>query len=129
MLAILVVAMVLEPDLQGSGTHRQLGLAACSLMATTGLPCPTCGMTTSFAWFSHGRWISSLVVQPFGFVLALICAMTFWAGLYVAVTGRPTHRLLRLIPIRWWLVPLVTMFVLAWAWRLFFAFSSRPLPA
>ena len=64
---------------RGAGTHGQLAgvpLAGrlakpCSLPAEYGLPCPTCGMTTTFALWMDGRPIAALVCQPFGFVLAL----------------------------------------------------------
>src|SRR6185312_12826777 len=49
--SMLVVARGLEPDPRGFGTHTQLGLWPCAFRATTGRSCPTCGMTTSFAWF------------------------------------------------------------------------------
>ena len=47
-LAPLVIAAALSPSNAGHGTHRQLGLPACGWQTNMGLPCPTCGMTTSF---------------------------------------------------------------------------------
>ena len=32
-----------------------------------GLPCPSCGMTTSFAYFVRGNLLASIYVQPIGF--------------------------------------------------------------
>ena len=76
-------------------------------------------MTTSFAWFVRGNFLASLYVQPMGTVLATICGMTVWAAAYIALTGRPAHRLLSALPARYHLVPLLSFAVLAWAWKIF----------
>ena len=117
-LAVLLVALRLRPDGKGIGTHQQLGLDRCQFEARTGLPCPTCGMTTSFSYFVRGRWLASAYVQPMGTVLAFVAAMTFWGGVYVAWSGRPSHRLLRLLPSRYYLVPLFGGIILGWMWKI-----------
>src|SRR5213595_2275277 len=81
-LAVLVTAAILEPNHSGVGTHEHLGLASCQFLDRTGLPCPSCGMTTSFAWFVRGNIAASLYVQPMGAVLALLAACSVWVGLY-----------------------------------------------
>ena len=70
-IAALMLAAWLKPDVRGVGTHEQLGLPACSLVRFAGIPCPTCGMTTAFAYTIRGHWIAGLLAQPFAFVLAL----------------------------------------------------------
>ena len=87
--SILVVARGLEPDPRGFGTHTQLGLWPCAFQATTGRPCPTCGMTTSFAWFARGDLVRAWRANPAGSFLAPTClAMIPWL-LLVAVRARP----------------------------------------
>src|SRR5262245_31491696 len=54
-IAVLALARWLEPSPLGYGTHRQLGLLPCSFRRITGYPCPSCGMTTAFAWFVRGQ--------------------------------------------------------------------------
>lgn len=71
---VLGVAVQLHPDPAGMGTHRQLGLGTCTFLRYTGWPCPTCGMTTAFAYAAHGKVLAALRAQPFGFVLFLITA-------------------------------------------------------
>jgi hypothetical protein len=124
-LAVLVVAAGLTPSRDGFGTHRSaLGMPACNFLATTGMPCPSCGMTTSFAWVTKGQVAASLYVQPMGTVLALLAAATVWGGLYVALTGRPAHRLLRLLPPRYTLFPLLLLGILAWGWKILIHLSG-----
>jgi len=69
---LLGVAKQLEPDPRGFGTHTQLGLRPCAFAQLTGRLCPTCGMTTSFAWFMRGRVDRSWRANPAGFLLALL---------------------------------------------------------
>jgi Protein of unknown function (DUF2752) len=66
---ILVVARGLNPDPRGFGTHTQLGLWPCAFRETTGRSCPTCGMTTSFAWFVRGKLERSWWANPAGSLL------------------------------------------------------------
>ena len=116
-LSVLLVAARLPPSPSGIGSHQALGLNSCQFLETTGLPCPSCGFTTSFAWFARGNPLASLYVQPMGFALAFIAASCVWAGFYVAATGRPAYRLLRLLPARYYLLPLLALGVLAWGWK------------
>ena len=69
---LLVVARSLEPDPRGFGTHTQLGLPPCAFLAVTGRLCPTCGMTTSFAWLTRGRIDRSWQANPAGCLYALL---------------------------------------------------------
>ena len=124
-LGVIIVAAKLNPSRKGVGSHRQLGLQECQFEARTGLPCPTCGMTTSFAHFVRGQIVASLWVQPMGTVLALMATMTFWTGLYISLTGRPAYRLLNLIPGKYYLWPLLVFGVLAWAWKIWIHITGR----
>src|ERR1700758_5102520 len=89
-LSMLVTARMLTPSPTGTGTHEALGFGECQFLARSGLPCPTCGMTTATAHFVRGHWLTSFYTQPMGFVVAFAAAVTFWAGLYIAMTGRPS---------------------------------------
>ena len=116
-LSVVTLAAKLQPSPTGVGTHRSIGLSGCQFLDSTGLPCPSCGMTTSFAWFVRGNVVASVYVQPMGAALAAITAAAMWGGLYVALTGRPAYRLLRLVPGRYYLLPLLALAVLAWGWK------------
>ncbi len=71
-LGLLGLARRLEPDPRGFGTHTQLGMPPCSFLRMTGRLCPTCGMTTAFAWSVRGRVDRSWQANPAGCVLALL---------------------------------------------------------
>jgi hypothetical protein len=76
--AVFAVAFWLNPyNPDGSPrrieTHRQLGLPPCTFYLVTGLPCPSCGMTTSFALLVRGDLANSLRANAVGTLLALFC--------------------------------------------------------
>ena len=118
-LAPLVTAALLTPNPSGLGTHEALGFAPCSFLQSTGLPCPTCGMTTSWAWLARGNVAASLWVQPMGTVLALLDIVIFWSAGYIAVSGRPAQHLLRYLPAGYILKLLLILALAAWAWKIF----------
>src|SRR5580693_7081923 len=118
-LTLMIVAARLTPSPTGMGTHTQLGLDQCQFALRTGLPCPSCGMTTSYAWFARGNFPASSYVQPMGALLALATIVTFWAALYVAVTGRSIYRLIALGPSRYYVPLFMALAVAAWAWKIF----------
>lgn len=92
--AVFGVAIYLNPygpdgAPRAMSTHTQLGLPPCNFVVLTGgKPCPSCGMTTSFALLVRGDVGASLRANWVGTLLA-----TFWAGLLVwsvasGLTGR-----------------------------------------
>ena len=89
LVAVLGVACRLTPDPRGFGTHTQLGLAPCAFKVITGTACPTCGMTTSFAWFARGRLGRSWRANPAGALLAPVCLVMVPWLLTGAARGRP----------------------------------------
>jgi Protein of unknown function (DUF2752) len=79
---VLGVARRLDPAARGYGTHTELGLPPCTFLRLTHLPCPSCGMTTSFAWAARMDFWQAFLANPFGLLLffgtvALIPAAIF----------------------------------------------------
>ena len=64
--AAVAVALCLRPDARGYGTHTQLHLPACIFRQLTGLPCPSCGMTTSVAFMARLEVGRAFLIHPFG---------------------------------------------------------------
>ncbi|MBX3419893.1 MAG: DUF2752 domain-containing protein [Pirellulaceae bacterium] len=78
------VAARLKPDPSGHGTHRQLGLPPCTFQFVLGIPCPTCGFTTTWSLMMHGRWWQA-VQTNFGGALLWLFAAT--CGVWMFVSG------------------------------------------
>ncbi len=88
LLAGFVVARNMDPDPRGFGTHEGLGLPPCSFRTVFGVPCPSCGMTTSFAHFTRGEIVNSARANAAGLLLATVCAVQIpWCWLSF-LTGR-----------------------------------------
>jgi len=67
----------------------------CGMKQRTGLPCPTCGMTTSVLAFSRGHLLMAFYVQPAAaFLCTLLVVAAFFAfltsvfGVYFSVLDR-----------------------------------------
>lgn len=82
LLSLLLVTRFLTPNESGMGTHRALGLPPCGAIVMWGVPCPSCGMTTSWAWFVRGNFVRSWLANPGGLLLAVyVIIMAFWLGI------------------------------------------------
>jgi hypothetical protein len=66
--SVLAVALWLKPAACGYGTHTQLGLPPCNFLLVTHLPCPSCGLTTSFAYAIRFQFWKAFLASPFGLV-------------------------------------------------------------
>jgi hypothetical protein len=108
------------------GTHVQLGLSPCSLLRTAGFPCFSCGMTTAVTHAVHGNWLSSFLAQPMGLLIAIVAAVVFWAGLYIALTGRPSAALLNRLPWVGMTLAFAGLGVIAWGYKIAVVLSARP---
>lgn len=116
--ALLGVAWSLKPASAGFGTHQALGLPPCSWPSRFGLPCPSCGMTTAFAYAAKGDLLASFAAQPMGCVLAILTGMVLVGSLWTLATGRtvwPVYE--RLWTARGlWLLGLAAL--LAWGYKI-----------
>jgi hypothetical protein len=52
-----------------------------------GLPCPTCGMTTSALAFARGQILQSFYIQPAAAVLCGILLVVAFLAFFIAVFG------------------------------------------
>jgi hypothetical protein len=121
LLALLATARLLRPDPRGYGTHTQLGLLPCGFQATTGYPCPSCGMTTALAWATRGRLDRAWRANPAGCLLAPIFALTVVWLLASAASGRPRWGARSVDgPVIVLVVASVATSLLAWTLRLLF---------
>ena len=112
---LLLTAFSVSPDPRGVGTHEQLGLSPCQYLATTGTPCISCGMTTSFAHTVRLQIPSALKANPAGTMLCLLIMTIPGFLLHSLVTGSPATRVL-LHPWARWALPLAIVILLGSWW-------------
>ena len=93
LLGVFAIAIKLDPY-RGDGsplvmaTHQQLGLPPCTFLEVTKVPCPACGMSTSFALLVRGDVMNSLRANWVGTLLAAFCLAVIPWGIYAIVRGR-----------------------------------------
>jgi hypothetical protein len=92
LIGVFAIALRLDPYKDGKvwreQTHTQMGLPPCTFRTVTGVPCPSCGMTTSFALLVRGDLWNSLCANAAGTLLAAICLAFIPWSLYCALQGR-----------------------------------------
>lgn len=77
-------------------THTQLGMPPCNFVAMTGKPCPSCGMTTSFALLVRGdvvasaraNWVGSIICVLWALMLVWALASGLWGKALFVPPGR-----------------------------------------
>jgi len=62
-------------------------LGPCGLKQKYGLPCPTCGMTTSVLAFSQGKIFESFYIQPAAALLCCVLVIVAFLAFFIAVSG------------------------------------------
>jgi hypothetical protein len=85
---LLVVAARLEPSPLGYGTHRQLGLPPCTFVALWNVRCPSCGMTTAFAYVVRGQLGAAFRSNAGGMLLALATMLVAPWAVMSAIVGK-----------------------------------------
>jgi hypothetical protein len=100
--------------------HFDFGLilGPCGMKQRTGLPCPTCGMTTSVLAFAQGDLGRAFYVQPAGgFLCSILVTVAFFA-LLTALSGvyfKALDRLFTGIKVRHWVIGLLIILAAGWA--------------
>ena len=100
----------------------------CGMKQRTGLPCPTCGMTTTVLAFARGDLLTAFYTQPAGaFLCSLLVAAAFFA-LLTAVFGVyfvSFDRLFAEIRVKHVVVGLLVVLAAGWAVTLARALASQ----
>ncbi len=115
---VFLLARWLTPDDRGLGTHEQLGLAPCRMLSLFHIPCPFCGMTTSFSLMVRGQAVRAFFVQPAGALIFILCAGIAIGAIPSAIAGRCPHRVLRLGSDKRALILLGACVALSWGYKI-----------
>lgn len=115
-LLVFFVAIFLIDPYQGgeaarAGTHQQLGLPECNFKTITSVPCPSCGMTTSFTllvradvWNSIQANFAGTMLAAFGLLFIPWAFASAFCGRFVFI------RSLELVVFRLAVVFLIVLF-------------------
>ncbi len=87
-MAALALSVLLQPDPRGYGTHEQFSHVPCTFRLMTHLPCPLCGMSTSFAYMSRGLLWDAFRSSPFGPLLWALTVLSIPYSVWRAAGGR-----------------------------------------
>src|SRR5215470_5082717 len=115
--ALLLIARLLRPSADGVGTHRQLGLPSCAFLRLTGIPCPSCGLTTSVAHAVRFHFYEAVVTQPFGVVVFVAAAISVPLSIFLICQRVPFARLANLRGRKIAIYAILALFVLSWLYK------------
>jgi len=94
------------------------GYPGCGFKGVTGLPCASCGMTTSYTYLADGRLTDALLAQPAGALLGVGTAMLALIGAWAAVTAMPLGPVYRTIFRARHVVIAVGLILAAWVFNI-----------
>jgi hypothetical protein len=116
--ALLLIARLLRPSADGVGTHRQLGLPPCAFLHFTGVPCPSCGLTTSVAHAAQLHFYESVITQPFGLVVFVSAVLSIPFSIYLVYRRVPWSKLNRLRSRNLVVYLMIALFILSWLYKI-----------
>ncbi|MFH1717128.1 MAG: DUF2752 domain-containing protein [Planctomycetota bacterium] len=93
-------------------------LGYCGFKQRTGLPCPTCGMTTATLAFAQGRILEAFYIQP---ACGLLCSLAVIAAFLAFITAvfavhlRFIDTFLKEMKIRYIILALIIILAAGWA--------------
>jgi hypothetical protein len=108
-----------------AAVHRLISYPwPCGFKAQFGLPCPTCGMTTSLVAFAKGNILNAFYIQP---AAATLCCLLIGAGafsLVIAIAGTDWG-LVRSIKLKYIIVTFMVIIGGGWAVTLARALANK----
>jgi hypothetical protein len=125
LICVLALAAWLTPDPAGVGTHRQIpflgpghSIPPCGFLEVTGIPCPSCGYTTTFALAMHAQFWTAIKNQPMGFLVWIGFCTMLPVSLASALGGVSPLRATDHWRWKWLLVGFVSLWLLGWIYKI-----------
>jgi hypothetical protein len=103
-------------------------LYPCGFKQRYGLPCPSCGMTTSTLAFARGSILESFYIQPAGALICSVLLITAFFAFLIAVFGLYFCFLRRLyaeVKLRYVVAALIIVVAAGWLVTLARALATR----
>jgi len=114
LVVMLVLALAIEPDARGFGTHERLGLPSCKTMDWFGIPCPGCGVTTALTHAVRGDFVTSFATQPLGIPIALAIPLSALWALVNHLRGRDLQRIIYGLSMTRWAAGIGVAVLVVW---------------
>jgi hypothetical protein len=114
--------------LQRIGFDFGLLFGPCGMKQRTGLPCPTCGMTTCVLAFARGEVLTAFYTQPAGALVCSLLAVAAFFAFLTAVLGVYFHffdRLWAELKVRYVVAGLLAILTAGWAVTLARAWAAQ----
>lgn len=115
---VLLIARLLQPSPNGVGTHTQIGLPPCPFLHFTGIPCPSCGWTTSVSHSARLHFYEALITQPFGLIVFFGAVLSIPLSIYLIHRRIPWSRLNGLRGRIFAMYALIALFLLSWLYKI-----------
>lgn len=115
---VLLIARLLQPSPNGVGTHTQMGLAPCPFLHFTGIPCPSCGWTTSVSHSARLHFYEAFMAQPFGLIVFFGAVLSIPLSLYLIHRRIPWSRLNEWRGRSLAMYALLALFLLSWLYKI-----------
>jgi hypothetical protein len=96
----------------------------CIIKNATGFPCPSCGTTRAFALLLKGQLIESVLVNPFGILVAIIMIIfPIWVLMDVVLKNETFLKVYKksevIIRKPWLAIVLLFLVLLNWIWNIY----------
>lgn len=98
-------------------------LSFCMIKNVTGYACPSCGTTRAVQLFLRGEIAASVLMNPFGIVVAILMIISPIWILFDVITKKETFffwykKTEEIIQIKWIALPLILLVILNWIWNI-----------
>jgi hypothetical protein len=121
-LSVIVFLLLLShsfvPILENRTVSGPFYIPPCGFRISTGVPCPTCYMTRSFALMARGRILEAVWLQPMGALLWAIAAVSVPVLLVALFCPRPVTPVLERWPFRRIILALFLLTLAAWGYTI-----------
>ena len=99
-------------------------LTVCIIKNVTGYACPSCGTTRAVQLFLQGEIAASVLMNPFGILVAILMIISPIWILFDLITKKETFffwykKTEEIIRIKWIVIPLILLVILNWIWNIY----------